>query len=394
MALKVVSMAELRREVVLEPKRTGETVTEVCRRYGISRQTYYRYRRRLIEEGLDGLEDRSRRPWRSPNQIEPELELEICRLRKDHYRWGARRIHAELRRQGITPPAVSTIHQALVRNHLVAPHPPRRSKAKRRFEREVANDLWQMDATAIYLATRKRAWIIDCLDDHSRYLLAAIACPAATTGAAWDCFELAASRYGLPRQVLTDNGLCFTGKLHGVEVAFEDNVRQLGTQLIHASPYHPETMGKIERFHRTLKEWLGEHGPAFTVDHLQEILDGFRFHYNNQRPHQGIGDTAPSERFGATKTVIDAAPCAGYDERGEPIYPEHAITRKVSAVGVVSYQRNIITVGNRYAGCRVRIIPTRGMLHVLYGNEVLRALVTDPNTKYYPLGARKRKDVT
>jgi transposase InsO family protein len=394
MALKAVSMPELRRDVVLEPDRTGETITEVCRRYGISRQTYYRYRRRLVEEGVDGLEDRSRKPWRSPAQIEPELELEICRLRKDHYRWGARRIRTELEWRGIKPPAVSTIHQALVRNHLVALHPPRRSKAKKRFERNVANDLWQMDATAVYLATRKRAWIIDCLDDHSRYLLAATACPAATTEAAWDCFELAASRYGLPRQIITDNGLCFTGKLHGVEVAFEYNVRELGVELIHASPYHPETMGKVERFHRTLKEWLGENGPAFGVDHLQEILDGFRFHYNNQRPHQGIDDQPPSQRFGETKTVSDAAPCAGYDARGEPIYPEHAIIRKVSAVGVVSYEKKSITIGGRYAGCRVRIIPTRGMLHILYGDKVLRALVLDEKTRYYPMGTRKRRSVT
>lgn len=393
MALRVVSMAELRRDVVFEPERTGETIAEVCRRYGISRQTYYRYRRRLIEDGLDGLEDRSRKPWRSPKQIEPELELEICRMRKDHYRWGARRIRAELERRGISAPAISTIHQTLVRNHLVALHPPRRSKAKKRFEREVANDLWQMDATAVYLANRSRGWILDCLDDHSRYLLAAIACPAATTDAAWDCFELAASRYGLPRQIITDNGLCFTGKHHGNEVAFEINVKELGVDLIHASPYHPETMGKIERFHRTLKEWLGENGPAFSVDHLQEILDGFRFHYNNQRPHQGAGDAPPSERFTVSKTVNDSAPCIGYDERGEPIYPRHAIVRKASAIGVISYQTKVITLGARYAGCKVRVIPTRGMLNILYGDKVLRSLVLDEKSRYYPMGARKRKGV-
>jgi len=140
-SLRVVSMAELRLEVLLEPDRTGESVSSVCHRYGISRETYYRYRRRYLEEGIQGLADRSRKPASSPAKIDQELELEICRMRRDHPRWGARRIAAELARSGAAPPAVSTIHQALRRNHLVADHPPRRKKALRRFEREISNDL-------------------------------------------------------------------------------------------------------------------------------------------------------------------------------------------------------------------------------------------------------------
>jgi transposase len=124
-ALRVRTMAEIRLEVLLEPERTGASVAEVCRRHGISRDTYYRYRRRYVEEGLEGLEDRTRTPRRCPAQIDSELEIDICRMRKDHPRWGARRIRAELERGGIDPPAVSTIHQALRRNHLVALQPPR-----------------------------------------------------------------------------------------------------------------------------------------------------------------------------------------------------------------------------------------------------------------------------
>ena len=147
--LKVVTMAELRLEVLLEAERTGLTVTEICRRYGISRQTYYRYRRRYLAEGLAGLEDRSRRPLEPANQIPIELEIRICEMRRDHPRWGARRIRAELTRAGVEAPAVSTIHQALRRNGLVATGPRRRPKADKRFEREVSNDLWQIDATQI-----------------------------------------------------------------------------------------------------------------------------------------------------------------------------------------------------------------------------------------------------
>jgi transposase-like protein len=152
MALKVVSMEELKLKVVLEPERTGETVAEVCARHGISRASFYRCRRRYRAEGVAGLEPRSRRPRVSPGQIESVLEARIVELRRRHPRWGARRIHAELRRAGIERPAVATIHRALRRNHLVAPQPELRPKATKRFEREVANDLWQIDGTQVRLA--------------------------------------------------------------------------------------------------------------------------------------------------------------------------------------------------------------------------------------------------
>ena len=241
MGLKAVSMAELRLEVLLAAERNGESVSEVCRRYGISRQTYYRYRRRFL--GGEELGDRSRRPQRSPGQIDVELEEMICRMRRAHPRWGARRIRAELGRVGVSAPAVSTIHQVLRRNHLVADQPPRKPKALRRFERDISNELWQIDATEVVLVDQTKSYVFDLLDDHSRYLLAAIVAPSPTGEAAWDCFEDAASRYGLPTQVLSDNGLCFTGRLHGMQVDFERSLRELGVQLINARPYHPQTVG-------------------------------------------------------------------------------------------------------------------------------------------------------
>ena len=166
-------MEELKLEVLLEPERTGDSVAEVCRRRGISRETFYVYRRRYLAEGPDGLVPHSRRPLSSPAQIDRTLEATICRLRSEHPRWGARRIRAELARAGIDPPAKSTIHQALTRNHLVAPQRPRRPKATKRFEREAPNDLWQIDGTQVKLAGGERVWVIDVLDDHARYLLAA-----------------------------------------------------------------------------------------------------------------------------------------------------------------------------------------------------------------------------
>ena len=254
MALKVVTMAELRLDVLTEPLPTGETVADACRRYGISRDTYYRYRRRYLEEGLEGLEDRSRRPKTSPAQIPSEVEIRIVEMRRGHPRWGARRIRDELDRAGVDPPAVSTIHQVLRRNGLVAPQPPRRPRADQRFERDIANDLWQIDATQILLDDGSKAWAVDLIDDHSRYLLAALAGLAATGDLAWDAFELAATRHGLSRQVLSDNGLCFTGRLHDTEVMFEKSLKDLDVELINSAPYHPQTLGS----------WNGSTAPSKT----------------------------------------------------------------------------------------------------------------------------------
>src|SRR6266516_5952830 len=272
MALRVVTMTELRLEVLLEPQRTGETVAEVCRRREISRQSFYRFKRRYEAEGAEGLEARSRRPLSSPAQIDVDLEVEICEMRKDHPRWGARRIRTELRKAGVDPPAISTIHQVLRRNHLVADQPKKRPKATKRFEREVPNDLWQIDATKVQLLDGTEAWVLDALDDHARYLLAARAALSPTTEAAWACFEEAATRHGMPRQLLSDNGLCFTGRLHGRVVDFERRIRSLGIVFIISVPYPPETLGKLERFHKTLKEWLAEEGPPRDLVREDDLL--------------------------------------------------------------------------------------------------------------------------
>ena len=384
MALKVVTMAELRREVLLEVERTGLSVSEVCRLYGISRQSYYRYRRRYLAEGLAGLEDRSRRPHQPANQIPAELELQIVEMRRDHPRWGARRIRSEVTRAGVEAPAVSTIHQVLVRNGLVATGPRRQPKADKRFEREIANDLWQIDATRIVLADDTEAWVINLLDDHSRYLVASLAGPAATGELAWDSFELAASRYGLPRQVLSDNGLCFTGRLHGTEVMFEHSLEDLGVELINSAPYHPQTLGKLERFHRTLKDWLRDEGPAIDLEHLQELLDGFRFHYNRQRPHQGIGDATPAERYGTAPIAPDVIRLPDATEMTEPEYPPDAYVRKVGATGNIGFRGKLIQVGGRFTGALVRVVEVEQLTHIYHGDTLIRVLTINPDRYYQP----------
>jgi transposase InsO family protein len=391
MALKVVSMEELKLGVLLEPERTGETVAEVCARHGISRASFSRYRRRYLEEGVAGLEARSRRPRSSPAQIEPSLEARIVELRRRHPRWGARRIHAELRRAGIEPPAVATIHRVLRRNHLVAPQPPRRPKATRRFEREAANDLWQIDGTQLKLAGGEAAWVVDVLDDHARFLLSALACASPTGEAAWSCFLQASSAYGLPRQLLSDNHSSFTGRLLGITVEFERKLAEAGVELINAAPAHPQTLGKLERFHRTLKEWLFDEGPAADLEHLQLLLDRFRSHYNEERPHQGIGNHTPAERYLPGQAAFAPQHELALSEREQTLaYPPYSLTRKVWANGVVGYQRLAINVGRRYRGATVRIVEVGELVHVHLGDELIHIAALDRGRRYQRLGKKRR----
>jgi transposase-like protein len=169
MALRVMSVTDLRLEVLREASQSGETVTAVCRRFGISRETYYVYLRRFRAEGIEGLEPRSTVPVRQPQRMAPEVEAAICAMRKEHPEWGARRIRAELRRKGVSPPAVSSIHRALSRNNLVTPGRSRPRPATQRFERTSPNDLWQIDATRLLLADESEVWVMDILDDQPAF---------------------------------------------------------------------------------------------------------------------------------------------------------------------------------------------------------------------------------
>lgn len=215
MPLKVITLPQLWIEILLAPQRHGLTVTEVCRRYGISRKTYYVYRARYRAEGVEGLAQRSRRPKTSPRQTPAEVEAMVIELRLARPRWGARKIRAGLLRRGlIGVPAVSTVHAILRRAGLIGEQGHRRRLALRRFERPVPNDLWQIDATQLALADGSKAWVVDVLDDHARFAIAAKAARQATTTMAWECMDEAIRTHGAPRQVLSDNGLAFTGRRH------------------------------------------------------------------------------------------------------------------------------------------------------------------------------------
>jgi hypothetical protein len=224
---------------------------------------------------------------------------------------------------------------------------------------------------------------MDILDDHARFCLSARVGDGPTGRAAWASFEWALRRYGMPAQLLSDNGSCFTGRLIGGEVEFERRLGALGIKMIHSRPYHPQTCGKLERFHRTMKEWLDDYPRAGTAEELQELLDAFRTHYNEERPHQGIADATPAERYSS----LDVEPVTAMPESlPEAVHPPGAILRKVSRCGNVGYRGRQIQVGSEWNHYRLRVIEVDGVVQFFYGEQLVRALVLSPEVDYYPIG--------
>jgi len=362
----------------------GVTVTSLCAELGISRKTYYEWRRRHDKEGPAGLEPRSRRPLSCPGQIPPWLEQRIARLRDqlplDN---GAQAIYFELQRTGVVPlPHVRTIHRVLVRNGLVEAQPKKRPRSSwHRFEYDAPNACWQIDATQWQLRSGRTAWIMDLLDDHSRYMPAADAVAGPTVEAAWTAFCHAAAEIGLPAKVLSDNGFCFTGGPFADGAGtFTTNLAALGIVKANSRPYHPQTCGKLERAHQTLKKWLRKQPPARSLPELQRQLDTFRAYYNHHRPHRALHGATPAERFHAT---LAAGPADTPIDLPEP--PTLSIaTRRVSPLGSLATHRITIGLGVAWANHDLTVVSYGARIAILNGVTLLRRITLEPDRRYYP----------
>ncbi|HEX2300623.1 MAG TPA: IS481 family transposase [Pseudonocardiaceae bacterium] len=371
---------ETRLAMVLAGGLDAVSVTALCAELGLSRQTYYRLRRRYEAEGPAGLAPRSRRPHSCPGAVDPALELEIIRLRTDEG-WpdpprGAASIADQLRRSGLPCPAVSTIHRVLVRNGLVTPQPQKRPRASyTRFTYPDPNGCWQIHATRWELADGSEVWVMDVLDDHSRVVVAAHACPAPTTAAAQAAVCAGGQLWGLPARVLSDNGPCFGGV--GRAGDFVEGLAALGIQAVHARPFHPQTCGKIERFHQTLKRWLRTQPRAATLAGLQAQLDRFVQFYNHRRPHRALRGATPAEAWAARTPAGPAE---------EPIAGPARVTltrHTVTAGGVIYLGRTIIGLGRRLAGTALTAVRYGRRLLLLDGGHPVRALTLTDGQRYY-----------
>ena len=297
-------MTEQRYRVVLAVVSDGRTVKEVAAAAGVSRQTLHSWLARYEAEGLEGLADRSHRPVSCPHQMPGAVGARVLEMRRLHPSWGPRRIAVELaRKAGAAGPAPSesAVYRCLVRAGLVEPDQRRRrSRDWKRWERGRPMELWQMDVVGGFLlADGTRAKALTGVDDHSRFCVSARLMPRERTQPVCDGLSAAMVAYGVPEQILTDNGRVFTGRFFQppVEVLFDRICRENGVEHLLTRPRSPTTTGKIERFHRTLRAEFDTSRVFSSLRAAQGALDEWVGHYNTERPHQGLGDASPVQRF-------------------------------------------------------------------------------------------------
>jgi transposase InsO family protein len=361
-------------------------VAAFCRERGVSRDTFYRWRARYRDEGLAGLEPRPSAPRTSPGRTPSEVEDVVVALRKEldeaGLDAGASTIQWHLGRRGVrAAPSTATIWRILARRGFVAPQPKKRPKSSwRRFEAAAPNELWQADATK-WAVGAGQVEILSFLDDHSRLITASRAVATATTENTWQAFCAAVEAWGLPSGQLSDNGLNFSGRLRGFEVDFEVNLRAAGVRPITSRPFHPQTCGKIERFHQTLKKWLRRQPPARGLAELQAQLDRFVAVYNCERPHRGIGRVTPLERWSATPRAANP----GIALPG----PGRRATAEVDHRGCVAARPWVIHVGADHRGRTARVMLDDVHAAVFIDGVLVRHLRLDRSRSYQPSGLKR-----
>jgi transposase InsO family protein len=332
---------EMRKEFVRFALQADANIRGLCRRYGVSPQTGYKWLKRYRQAGEAGLQEHSRRPSRSPSQTAAVTEARILDAARQWPVWGARKLKTWLERQGQMMPAVSTIHAILRRNGLHLPD-KESSLAVGRFEHDAPNQLWQMDFKGHFETDAGRCHPLTLLDDHSRYLLCLRSCAnerrQTVQAGLIDIF----SRYGLPERMTMDNGPPW-GDTTGSWTALELWLMRQGIKVGHSRPYHPQTQGKLERLHATLKCELLQ-GRRFTdLEQAAHAFDRWRQCYNQERPHEALAGASPMTRYRPSIRSYTPHPAP-------PVYDDSMQVRKVSGDGRLSFKNHALKIGKAFIG--------------------------------------------
>lgn len=373
------------RVVVLKIVAGQLTVSEAAVAYGISRRHLHRLLARYRDGGLDAIETRSRRPATNPTATPDELRARILELRVtltgQGLDAGPVTIAWHLRRVGLHAPSTSTIRRILHAAGLVTPEPRKRPRSSYvRFEAAQPNETWQSDFTHWRLADGTDIEILNWLDDHSRFLLSCTAHLPVTGDIVVSTFLAATDQHGIPASTLTDNGRVYTARFGGGRNAFEHLLPLLGVRQKNGSPGHPQTQGKIERFHQTLKRWLTAHPAPTTLRDLQRELDRFREHYNEHRPHRGNDRHTPGDAYRATLKALPSTPREGHYR----IRYDH-----VGSNGKMSLRRagrmHHLGIGAHHHGKRVIALIDETTVTVIHldTDEILSTHNIDPTRSYW-----------
>jgi len=369
----------------------GRSVSELAKAHGVHRSWIYKLLARYREGGYEALEPRSRAPRSSPNATPEEVVREVVSLREQllsqGHDCGAQTIAHHLAQEGTDRvPSVSTIWRILRREGLVAPQPQKRPRSSLiRFEAELPNEMWQADITHWGLAGGQDVEILNMIDDHSRLFLTSRAFPTAKAADVVDVFRFAIDLHGAPASLLCDNGAVFTATPRGGKVLLQLEMERLGVLAKNSRPYHPQTCGKVERLHQTLKRYLARQAPAKTLVELEGQLDTFVHYYNAIRPHRALGGRTPLQAYSAR---IKARPA----NAPEPETHFRIRHDKVDTAGTVTLRHDSnlhhIGLGRAHKGKPIKLLVADRDIRVLDARtgELIRRLTLDPSRDYQPIG--------
>jgi len=363
MPFGVLTMAEQRESLIEEIKSGEHSISALCRKYGVSRPTAYKW----LERNASGesFESRRREPLCSPNKTCPSVESAILRARKLHPGWGARKLKVYLERKGKHGmPAASTITAILHRNGLISSEASKAAAHWKRFEMDSPNDLWQTDFKGHFaMENGDRCHPLTVTDDMSRFSLCISAKDNERLEGVRGSFLSLFRRHGLPEMVLCDNGSPWGA--HGTSGCsrFEVFLMGYGVLPIHGKPLHPQTQGKEERFHRTLNDELLKQISIKDLRHAQEEFDAFRQEYNEDRPHCSLGYAVPADKYrNSEKTMPDRI------EEWE--YSRNCDVKLVKSDGYISFKNKRIFLSEAFARMNVALVETKedGFMDVVYRN--------------------------
>lgn len=365
----------------------GRSVSELAAAHGVHRSWIYKLLGRYRKGGLQALEPRSRRPRSCKHETPPRTVRRIVELRAEleaqGHDAGAETIAYHLAQYDQEVPSVSTIWRILRREGLVVAQRQKRPRCSlTRFEAQLPNELWQADITAWQLASGEVVEILNQIDDHSRLFLGCDAYPRVKAADVVASFHKAGELHGLPASLLTDNGAVFVGCYRGGKVLLEYELERLGIEFKNSRPYHPQTCGKVERLHQTLKRYLAKQPPAHALPQLQGQLNAFVHYYNHIRPHRAIGRRTPLQAYSARLKArpAGASPNTYFRVRQD----------RVDATGKVSLRFDSrlykIGLGRAHKGRAVKLLIADHNIRIIdLEGQLIRELTLDPRRNYQPI---------
>lgn len=352
MPFKEWSTMQARQEFVSFASQEGANVRELCRRFGISPTTGYKWLGRRAQEGLEGLRERSRKPEHSPLRTPALIEQLVLDLRDQHPAWGARKLRHRLLRLGRGPlPCHSTIQAILMRHGRIQPEQSMAHTPYQRFEHPQPNSLWQMDFKGHFALQSGRCHPLTILDDHSRFSLCLQGLPHEQGSSVQTQLCRVFRTYGLPARMTMDNGSPWGDTLGSPYTPLTVWLLRLGVGVSHSRPYHPQTQGKDERFHRTLNEEVLSRNTYMDLLDAQAAFDRWPVIYNYERPHESLGMQTPITRYRPSPRAFpETLPDIEYGPRD--------IVRRVADKGIISYQGRQWRVSKAFKGYPVALRPT------------------------------------